>query len=493
MPTRPNPAPDEPRLARVAAQIAEPSRARMLAYLLSGEYASAGELAQAASVTPATASGHLAQLLDAGFVVCEARGRHRYYRLADGEIAHALEALALVAERGSHQRAWSSPQRLRLRDARCCYGHLAGALGVGLFDAMRQRGWLRPGLSGYALTPAGAAWLDQIGMDGPAWLACADGSASRRTAYACLDWSERRDHLAGRLARALLDHFIGRRWLRRCAGERALELTPSGRAALGPVMALPAAVVPLWAAFAHGDQDHARPLADALDHGFTSVEADVYLRPEGLLVGHDAEDLRPGRTLSTLYLDPLRERVKAGGGRVHRGGPTFYLLVDVKSEAEATYAALDRLLAGYADILSVTRDGRFDERAVTVMLSGNRAKETVARQRSRHVCIDGRLEDLALDAPAHLVPWISADWEQVFAWRGERPMPAAEKARLSELVRQAHGQGRQVRFWATPEKEAVWQALLDAGVDWINTDQLRQLQLFLLTAQGRGGRVASGS
>ena len=188
-------------------------------------------------MTPATASGHLAKLLDAGFVVREPRGRHRYYRLADGEIAHALEALALVAERGSHGRAWSSPQRLRLRDARCCYGHLAGALGVGLHDAMLQRGWLRPGLSGYALTADGAAWLNQIGMDGPAWLARAGGSAAQRSAYACLDWSERRDHLAGRLARALLEHFIAQRWLKRRAGERALDLTPTGRAALEPVLA----------------------------------------------------------------------------------------------------------------------------------------------------------------------------------------------------------------------------------------------------------------
>lgn len=248
-----------------------------------------------------------------------------------------------------------------------------------------------------------------------------------------------------------------------------------------------ASVVHLPAAFAHGDQDHTRPLLDALDHGFTSVEADIFLRPEGLLVGHDTEDLQPARTLQKLYLDPLRDRVKAGGGRVHRGGPTFYLLVDVKSEAQATYAALDEVLAGYADILSVTQDGHFDERAVTVMLSGNRAQATVAKQRSRYVCIDGRLDDLTQDAPTHLVPWISADWDQLFTWRGERPMPALERARLCELVRQTHGQGRQLRFWATPEKEAVWQALLDAGVDRINTDRLRQLQVFLLAAQQTRG------
>jgi len=103
--------PHEPRLARVAAIVADPARSRILAYLLSGEYASASELAKVASVTPATASGHLGKLLDARFVVCEPRGRHRYYRLADAEVAHALEALALVAERDGHDRAWAHPER----------------------------------------------------------------------------------------------------------------------------------------------------------------------------------------------------------------------------------------------------------------------------------------------------------------------------------------------------------------------------------------------
>ena len=128
--------PHEPRLARVAAMVADPARSRMLAYLLSGECASASELAKAASVTPATASGHLAQLLEARFVACEPRGRHRYYRLADADVAHALEALAVVAERGEHEQQWASPERARLRDARCCYGHLAGRLGTRLFDGL---------------------------------------------------------------------------------------------------------------------------------------------------------------------------------------------------------------------------------------------------------------------------------------------------------------------------------------------------------------------
>jgi len=207
--------------------VADPARSRMLAYLLSGEYASAGELAQAASVTPATASGHLRKLQESSFVACEPRGRHRYYRLADAEVAHALEALALVAERGSHDRAWEHPERQRLRVARCCYGHLAGRLGVLLFDALQSRGNLRPAPDGFELSEGGHAWLGALGLepDRP--------GARRRYAYACLDWSERRDHLAGLLADQIYRHFTSQGWLRRGSG-RAVEITMAGRRELLP-------------------------------------------------------------------------------------------------------------------------------------------------------------------------------------------------------------------------------------------------------------------
>jgi DNA-binding transcriptional ArsR family regulator len=219
----------EPRLARVAAMVADPARSRMLAYLMSGEYASAGELARAASVTAATASGHLARLREARFVVCEARGRHRYYRLADAEVAHALEALALVAERDVHDRAWSHPARQRLRYARCCYGHLAGRLGVAVFDALRAEQRLAAAGDGYALTAGGHAWLRSLGLEP------SPPSQRRRFAYPCLDWSERRDHLAGQLADELCAHLVGRGWLRRDGG-RALALTRAGERELLPLL-----------------------------------------------------------------------------------------------------------------------------------------------------------------------------------------------------------------------------------------------------------------
>ena len=226
-------APHEPRLARVAALVADPSRARMLAFLLSGEYASAGELARAASVGAATASAHLAKLVDAGLLACEPRGRHRYFRIADADVAHALEALAMVAERSSHERTWAAPARLRLRDARCCYGHLAGRQGVAMLDRLLAQDWLAPAADGYAITNEGVAGLATIGFDA----AALGASASHRIAYPCLDWSERRDHLAGKLGSGLLTHFVDSGWMRRVAGERALELTPPGRQALAPLLA----------------------------------------------------------------------------------------------------------------------------------------------------------------------------------------------------------------------------------------------------------------
>lgn len=239
---------------------------------------------------------------------------------------------------------------------------------------------------------------------------------------------------------------------------------------------------PLRRAHAHNDYEHKRPLLDALDLGFCSIEADVHLTDGKLLVAHDKKDLKPDRTLESLYLDPLRERAKANGGRVFPGGPTIFLLVDVKTGAEDTYAALDRVLARYADILSVTRDGRFEPKAVTVVVSGNRAKETIARQAVRYAGIDGRPEDLDSDAPAHLFPWVSANWALLFRWNGDGPIPDAEKRKLREYVARAHKHGRLVRFWATPEKEAVWAELLAAGVDLVGTDKLDELQKYLLSA-----------
>jgi DNA-binding transcriptional ArsR family regulator len=220
----------EPRFARIAAAMGDPTRARMLSVLLSGASLPAGEIAQAAGVNASTASQHLALLVDEGLVAMQAQGRHRYFRVKDADVAHALEALSLVAERASAGGKWHREPFQPLKYARTCYRHLAGELGVRLHEALVARGRLKVGRHGYDITPAGLGWLEEIGME-------AGGAAGgERFAFPCLDWSERREHLAGRLATGLLDHFMARRWLVRVGESRALKLTPQGSRTLLPLL-----------------------------------------------------------------------------------------------------------------------------------------------------------------------------------------------------------------------------------------------------------------
>jgi hypothetical protein len=236
---------------------------------------------------------------------------------------------------------------------------------------------------------------------------------------------------------------------------------------------------PLKQAHSHNDYEQKRPLLDALDNNFCSVEADIYLEGGKLLVAHDRKDLKSERTLEKLYLDPLRERVKSNGGKVYTVESPFFLLIDVKTSAEETYATLDKVLANYSDIFTAVRDGKEEKKAITIVLSGNRAKDAIAKQKLRYVGIDGRPEDLEGTSASHLIPWVSASWGSLFKWKGDGPMPAEEKAKLREYVEKAHKQGRSVRFWATPEKEAFWDEMLTAKVDLLNTDKLPMLREYL--------------
>ncbi|HEY2761751.1 MAG TPA: phosphatidylinositol-specific phospholipase C/glycerophosphodiester phosphodiesterase family protein [Pirellulales bacterium] len=248
-------------------------------------------------------------------------------------------------------------------------------------------------------------------------------------------------------------------------------------------LAADAPVIPLKNAHAHNDYEHTRPLFDALDQGFDSVEADVFLVDGKLLVGHTVLDLKPGRTLESLYLDPLRERIRANGGRLYKNGPQAWLLVDVKTEANSTYAVLHEILAKYADILTTIDNGKVEPKAITVVVSGNMAKAAMAKQTKRYSGYDGRAPDVNSDVPADLMPWISDNWTKLFKWNGNGPIPADEKAKLHDFVAKAHKHGKLVRFWATPEKTTFWAQLRAADVDLINTDQLAELSKFLNQAK----------
>jgi hypothetical protein len=247
-------------------------------------------------------------------------------------------------------------------------------------------------------------------------------------------------------------------------------------------------VTPLPNAHAHNDYQHDRPLLDAISRGFRSVEADIFLVDGALLVGHDREELRPGRTLQSLYLDPLLAHVRANGGSVYPGGPDLILLIDVKSDADSTYAALREVLDGYAEMLTEYGPGYRRDRAVRAIISGNRAIGAIAADSVRRVAVDGRVPDLDGDLPVDLVPLISTNWANHVSWRGEGPLPEADRAVIHDLIRRAHDGGRMFRFWAHPDHPIVWAMLLDAGIDLVNTDDLDGLRAFLLSRNARGER-----
>lgn len=216
-------------LANVGWAVGDPSRAAILAALMSGQALTAGELAQAAGVTPSTASSHLAILSERGFLTPVQQGRHRYYRLAGPEVAELLERMSDFAPAPPKGRGAASSA---LRVARTCYDHLAGELGVRLFDAMAADGRLVVGAGGVVLSPRGCAFLTELGIE-------AGGEGHALACRPCLDFTERRPHLAGRAAAALLTAMTDRRWLTPGPVRRSLRLTPAGGAAFDRHFRLP--------------------------------------------------------------------------------------------------------------------------------------------------------------------------------------------------------------------------------------------------------------
>ena len=235
----------------------------------------------------------------------------------------------------------------------------------------------------------------------------------------------------------------------------------------------------LPSAHAHNDYEHQRPLADALSHGFQSVEADIFLIGGKLLVAHERDEVKPANSLQTLYLDPLQARVKKHGGKVYANSmEPFYLLIDLKSDGEATYQALHKVLTQYRDMLTEFQDTALVRKAVTIIVSGNRPAKLLASLKPRLAGRDGRLGDLATADP-HFTPWISDNWQNHFEWKGDAEVPQADRDKLSSLITRAHARKLQVRFWAIPDKPEAWQLMREHQVDFINTDRLDKLSEFL--------------
>ncbi len=261
------------------------------------------------------------------------------------------------------------------------------------------------------------------------------------------------------------------------------------RATIKPNFNLPAnwqlASAALPQAHAHNDYEHANPLFDALGYGFASVEVDIYLAGNELYVGHEPKELQKERTLTHLYLDPLRALIQQNGGKVYGNLTPFTVLIDIKTDADNTYKALRRVLKKYEDMLTTFENDIAQSGAVLVIVSGRRPRVFMQAERVRYAAYDGRLEDLRLPATNAFMPLISDDWSKNFSWQGEGEMPQAERDKLRELVSSAHARGQRIRFWNTPDaatsaREAVWRELLASKIDLIGTDDLEGLRAFLL-------------
>ncbi|HEY4124429.1 MAG TPA: winged helix-turn-helix domain-containing protein [Rhizomicrobium sp.] len=212
-----------PTLAPIAALAGDPARANMLAALMSGKALTASELANEAGVTLQTASSHLSKLETGGLIAGVKQGRHRYFRLADNDVAEMLEKMMGVAARAGHMRTRPGPADLNLRKARVCYDHLAGEMGVRLFDSLMATGLLAGDHDDLRVTRRGAEFFSRFDID----LAALSG-ARRALCKGCLDWSMRREHLGGSLGAALLERIFALGWAKRGRETRIVHFTGDG-------------------------------------------------------------------------------------------------------------------------------------------------------------------------------------------------------------------------------------------------------------------------
>lgn len=212
-----------PDIVEVASLIGDASRAAMLTCLLGGKALPASELARAARVTPQTASSHLAKMVEGGLLVHESYGRHKYYRLANAEVGQALEALSVIAPRKAVRSLRESDQSKALCFARTCYDHIAGEVGVAMTERMIAMGAIVEDAQDFVVSTKGAQWFRRFGVD-------IDQLRQGRRHFArqCLDWSERRHHMAGALGAAMTERMFELRWIERVPGGRALHVTGIG-------------------------------------------------------------------------------------------------------------------------------------------------------------------------------------------------------------------------------------------------------------------------
>ncbi len=251
--------------------------------------------------------------------------------------------------------------------------------------------------------------------------------------------------------------------------------------------------MPLPNGFAHNDYFHKHPLFDALDNGFTNIEADLFLKHNRLIVAHVFPYFKGKRTLETLYFKPLSDRVAANCGKVYLNyNSPVILMIDIKSDAAGTYQALKPLLEKYSWMLTGLENGKMVYRAVTVVLSGHKPYGIIENEQNRYAFIDEDLRKVPRDSTYNNVfSMASCKYSKLLRWEGKGLMPNAEKNKLCAFVAMAHRMGEKVRLWASPDKKVVWDELLSCGVDMINTDHLVALRKYLNTNNASSSTVTA--
>jgi glycerophosphoryl diester phosphodiesterase len=239
-------------------------------------------------------------------------------------------------------------------------------------------------------------------------------------------------------------------------------------------------VVPLPGAFAHNDYEHENPLFDALANGFTAIEADVHLINGELYVAHNRPALiKDVCTLRELYLNPLLNHIKNNNGQIYPGyNSPVYLMIDIKTAGEATYAVLRKQLIEYSEILSSLSDINNIPKPVRVFISGNRPIATIKKDSVQLAGVDGRLRDLEKNYSVGFMPIISERFSGIVDWNGIDTIPEKEFETLRSISDKVHQQGKMFRLWGAPENEYTWRILSNAGIDFICTDDLQKAKRF---------------
>lgn len=250
---------------------------------------------------------------------------------------------------------------------------------------------------------------------------------------------------------------------------------------------LNAQVEPLKHGHAHNDYVHKRPLFEALENGFTSIEIDVFLHNNQLVVSHIGVGLNSKKTIEELYLNPISKVIEQNGGTVYKGYNTpVIFMIDFKTNSTATYLKLKKVLKNYESIITVYhKDSIVRFRPVQILISGRSPIAELMQEDTAFATVDGDLFAISNSTYDKVITRYSTAWERYFTWKGNGEMPFEQKQQLDFLIDKAHAKNKNIRFYHIPDKPNCWRVLLNAGVDWINTNRLSAFRKYFVNEYRR--------